>query len=60
MNDWMNDWLTDLLTDLLASSISLGQTMCSVWKMLMLFVAKLGIFRIQQELSKSKSNLILF
>ena len=72
MNDWMNDWLTDLLTDLLtylltylltdllASSISLDQTMCSVWKMLMLFVAKLGIFRIQQELSKSKSNLIPF
>ena len=29
-------------------------------KMLMLFVAKLGIFRIQQELSNSKSNLILF
>ena len=27
---------------------------------LMLFFAKLGIFRIQQELSKSKFNLILF
>ena len=46
----------------LASSISLGQTMCGVWKtkMLMLYIAKLGIFRIQQELSKSKSNLIPF
>ena len=47
----------------LASSISLGhQTTCGVrkTKMLMLFVAKLGIFRIQQELSKSKSNLIPF
>ena len=32
----------------LASSISLGQTMSGVWntKMLMLFVGKLGIFRI--------------
>ena len=29
-------------------------------KMLKLFVARLGIFRIQQKLSKSKSNLILF
>ena len=31
----------------LASSISLFQTMCDVWKtrMLMLFVAKLGTFR---------------
>ena len=31
----------------LASSISLGQTMCGVWKtkILILFVAKLGIFR---------------
>ena len=46
----------------LASSISLGQTMCGVWKtkMLMLYIAKSGIFRIQQELSKSKSNLIPF
>ena len=46
----------------LASLISLGQTMCVVWKakMLMLFLAKLGIFRIQQVLSKSKSNLIPF
>ena len=46
----------------LASLISLGQTMCGVWKakMLMLFLAKLGIFRIQQVLSKSKSNLIPF
>ena len=36
--------------------------MCGMWKtkMLMLFVAKLGIFRIQKELFKSKSNLILF
>ena len=36
--------------------------MCSVWKtkMLMLFVEKWGIFRTQQELSNSKSNLILF
>ena len=46
----------------LASLISLGQTMCVVWKakMLMLFLAKLGTFRIQQVLSKSKSNLIPF
>ena len=46
----------------LASSISLGQTMCGVWKtkMFMLFVEKLGIFRVQEELSKSKSNLIPF
>ena len=45
-----------------ASSISLGQTMCGVLKtkMLMLFVAKIGIFCIKQELSKSKSNLIPF
>ena len=36
--------------------------MFGVWKtkLLMLFVAKLGIFRIQQELCKSKSNLISF
>ena len=46
----------------LASSISLGQTMYGVLKtkMLMLFVAKTGIFSIKQELSKSKSNLIPF
>ena len=46
----------------LASSIFQGQTMFGVWKtkMLMLFIAKLGIFRIQQELSKEKSNLIPF
>ena len=45
-----NKWLLKyLLTYLLASSISLGQTICGVWKkMLMLFVAKLGIFRTQQ------------
>ena len=38
----------------LASSISLGQTMFGVKKnqILMLFFAKLVIFRIQQELSK--------
>ena len=36
--------------------------MCCVWKtkILKLFVANLGIFCIQQELSKSKSDLILF
>ena len=36
------------IQSILASSISLGPTMCGVWKtkMLMLFVAKLGIFRI--------------
>ena len=40
----------------LVSSISWGQAMFGVWKAkCMLFVAKLGIFRIQQELSKSKS-----
>ena len=41
---------------------SLRSSMCGKWKnkMLMLFVAKLGIFRIQQGLFKSKSNLILF
>ena len=35
----------------LASSVSLGQTMCGMWKtkMLMLLVAKLGIFCFQQE-----------
>ena len=46
----------------LLESISLGQTMCGVWKtkMLMMFVATLGIFCIQQELSKSKSDLIPF
>ena len=51
-----------VIQSILASSVSLGQTMCGVWKtkMLMLFIAKLGIFRIQQELSKSKSNLIPF
>ena len=40
---------------------SLRSSMCGMWKtkILMLFVAKLGIFRIQQELFKSKSNLIL-
>ena len=45
----------------LASSIFLGQTvLCVKDQMLMLFVAKLGIFRIQQQLSKSKSNLAPF
>ena len=46
----------------LAISISLGQTMRAMWKtiMLILFVAKLGIFRIQQELSNSKSDQIPF
>ena len=45
----------------LASSISLGQTVWCVKKqMLMLFEAKLGIFRIQQELSKTKFNPIPF
>ena len=41
---------------------SLISSMCGIWKnkMLMLFVGKLGIFRIQQGLFKSKSNLILF
>ena len=45
-----------------AISISLGQTMRAMWKtiMLILFVAKLGIFRIQQELSNSKSDQIPF
>ena len=38
-----------------ASSISLGQTVCGMWKiiMLMMFVAKLAIFRIQLELTQS-------
>ena len=46
----------------LARSISQGQTMYGEWetKILILFVTKLGIFRNQQELSKSKSNLIPF
>ena len=46
----------------LPSLVFLDQTMCCVWKtkMLMLFVEKLDIFRIQKELFKSKSNLILF
>ena len=46
----------------LARSISQGQTMYGVWetKISILFVTKLGIFRNQQELSKSKSNLIPF
>ena len=33
---------------------------CVKNQMLMLFVAKLDIFRTQQELFKSKSNLVLF
>ena len=51
-----------VIQSILASSIFLGQAMCDVWKtkVLMLFVAKLGVFHIQQELSKSKSNLIPF
>ena len=46
----------------LAILISLSQTKCCVWKtkLLMLFIAKLVLFHIQQELSKSKSSLILF
>ena len=37
-----------------ASSISLGQTVCGMWKIIMLmFIAKLGIFRIQLELTQS-------
>ena len=46
----------------LARSLSQGQTMYGVWetKILILFVTKLGIFRNQQELSKSKSNLVPF
>ena len=55
----MNDCL---IAYLLASSISLGQTMCGMWKskMLVLIAARLGIFCIQQELSKFKSNLTPF
>ena len=51
-----------LIQSSLASLVFLDQTMCCVWKtkMLMLFVEKLDIFRIQKELFKSKSNLILF
>ena len=45
----------------LAISISVGQ---NVWwvknQMLMLFVAMLGTFPIQQKLSKCKSNIISF
>ena len=50
-----------LIQSSLASLVFLDQTMCCVWKtkMLMLFVEKLDIFRIQKELSKSKSNRIL-
>ena len=51
-----------LIQSSLARSISQGQTMYGVWetKILILFVTKLGVFRNQQELSKSKSNLIPF
>ena len=46
----------------LAILISLGQIMGAMWEavMLILFIAKLGIFRIEQELSNSKSNQIPF
>ena len=61
LTDWLTEWLTDLVTYLLTylliyllSWILQGQTMCirAVCEK-MLFVAKLGIFRIQQKLSKS-------
>ena len=54
--------LLEKYENLLELSISLGQTMRAMWKtiMLILFVAKLGIFRIQQELSNSKSDQIPF
>ena len=41
----------------LASSIALGQSMCGVWKtkMLMLLVAKLSFFYIQQDIYPSPS-----
>ena len=41
----------------LASSIALGQSMCGVWKtkMLMLFVANLSFFYIQQDVYPSPS-----
>ena len=41
----------------LASLIALGQSMCGVWKtkMLMLFVAKLSFFYIQQDIYPSLS-----
>ena len=45
----------------LASLIFLCQTVFSVKnQMLMLILTMLGIFRIQQELSKCKPNIILF
>ena len=41
----------------LASSIALGKSMCGVWKtkMLMLFVAKMSFFYIQQDIYPSLS-----
>ena len=45
----------------LASSFSQGNTMYGFWKtkMLMLFAAKVKIFSIQQELSKSTIQIII-